>query len=71
MTDRFDEDDDTTPTGASESGFLKGRLLIAMPTMPDPRFHRSLVYLCEHTADGAMGLIVNRQADTLTMKDLF
>ncbi|MGF1553526.1 MAG: YqgE/AlgH family protein [Paracoccaceae bacterium] len=50
---------------------LSGRLLIAMPTMPDPRFRRSVVYLCAHSDEGAMGLIVNRRADGLTMGDLF
>ena len=56
------------PTGA---GFLDGQILIAMPGMQDPRFHRSLVYLCDHSADGAMGLIVNKRADNLKLKDLF
>ena len=56
------------PTGA---GFLDGQILIAMPGMQDPRFHRSLVYLCAHSADGAMGLIVNKRADGLKLKDLF
>ena len=56
------------PTGA---GFLDGQILIAMPGMQDPRFHRSLVYLCAHSADGAMGLIVNKRADDLKLKDLF
>ena len=51
--------------------FLDGQILIAMPGMQDPRFHRSLVYLCAHSADGAMGLIVNKRADDLKLKDLF
>ncbi len=50
---------------------LGGRLLIAMPGMTDPRFRRSLVYLCAHTEEGAMGLIVNKHADDLKLKDLF
>ncbi|MEM9782953.1 MAG: YqgE/AlgH family protein [Pseudomonadota bacterium] len=58
-----------TPDG--EAAFLRGQILIAMPTMPDPRFERSLVYLCEHNAEGALGLIVNRTADDLTLADLF
>jgi putative transcriptional regulator len=41
-------------------GWLTGQLLIAMPTMPDPRFARAVVYLCSHGPGGAMGLIVNR-----------
>jgi len=56
----------------SESGeFLDGQVLIAMPGMRDPRFHKTLVYLCAHSSDGAMGLIVNKTADGLKLKDLF
>jgi putative transcriptional regulator len=39
---------------------LTGKLLIAMPDMGDPRFHGSVVFLCAHSAEGAMGLIVNK-----------
>jgi putative transcriptional regulator len=39
---------------------LTGKLLIAMPDMGDPRFHGSVVFLCAHSVDGAMGLIVNK-----------
>ena len=39
---------------------LTGKLLIAMPGMRDPRFEHSVVFLCEHSAKGAMGLIVNK-----------
>lgn len=60
-------------TGANMTGaeFLDGQLLIAMPGMQDSRFHRSLVYLCAHSADGAMGIIVNKRADNLKLEDLF
>ena len=51
--------------------FLVGKVLIAMPGMQDPRFAKSLVYLCAHSSDGAMGLIVNKCADTLIWSDLF
>ena len=65
--------DEPESTAAEPAGaeFLDGRILIAMPGMQDPRFHRSLVYLCAHSADGAMGLIVNKRADDLKLKDLF
>ncbi len=65
--------DEPESTAAEPAGaeFLDGRILIAMPGMQDPRFHRSLVYLCAHSADGAMGLIVNKRADALELKDLF
>lgn len=39
---------------------LSGQLLIAMPGMDDPRFAQSVIYLCAHTEDGAMGLVLNR-----------
>lgn len=42
---------------------LTGKLLIAMPGMGDPRFEHSVVYICSHGEDGAMGLIVNKPAD--------
>ena len=54
----------------SGSGYLTGQLLIAMPQMTDPRFDRSVIYICAHTADGAMGLVVNREIEALTFPDL-
>src|SRR5215472_18835595 len=42
------------------TGFLEGKLLIPMPGMPDPRFERSVVFMCVHSENGAMGLIVNK-----------
>lgn len=44
----------------AETSWLTGQLLIAMPTMPDPRFARSVIYMCSHGPNGAMGLVVNR-----------
>ena len=49
---------------------LTGHLLIAMPGMGDPRFDRSVVYLCTHSDEGAMGLIVNKPAADLTVSNL-
>jgi len=49
---------------------LKGKLLIAMPGMGDPRFERSVVYLCDHSAKGTMGLIVNKPRPELRLADL-
>src|ERR687897_1032036 len=45
---------------------LAGMLLVAMPSMQDPRFARSVIYLCAHSAEGAMGLVVNQAADKIT-----
>src|SRR3981081_1343123 len=47
---------------SSDRGYLAGQLLIAMPVMGDPRFERSVIYLCAHSSEGAMGIIVNRPA---------
>jgi len=52
------------------SGYLSGQLLIAMPKMQDPRFERTVIYMCAHNADGAMGLIVNRPLEELSFRDL-
>ena len=49
---------------------LSGKLLIAMPGMGDPRFEYSVVFLCAHSEDGAMGLIVNKPAGGLTFDRL-
>lgn len=49
---------------------LTGKILIAMPGMGDPRFAHSLVFLCAHSADGAMGLIVNKTMGKMTFSDL-
>src|SRR5262245_39496333 len=50
--------------------YLDGQLLIAMPRMTDKRFARSVIYMCAHTADGAMGLIVNQRAPHISFSDL-
>lgn len=52
------------------SGYLTGHVLVAMPQMEDPRFARSVVYICAHTPDGAMGLVVNKLVDSVTFPDL-
>lgn len=49
---------------------LTGKILIAMPGMGDPRFDRSVVFLCAHSDEGAMGLIVNKPAEDLTLAEL-
>ncbi|MDX2484734.1 MAG: YqgE/AlgH family protein [Pseudodonghicola sp.] len=49
---------------------LTGKLLIAMPDMGDLRFEHSVVFLCSHGKDGAMGLIVNKPAAELRLADL-
>lgn len=63
-------DDGLGNDDASEDGYLTGQLLIAMPTMGDPRFERTVIYMCAHSADGAMGLMVNKQADEIDFPEL-
>jgi putative transcriptional regulator len=58
------------PHTLKSSGYLAGQMLIAMPQMQDARFSRSVVYLCAHTAEGAMGLVINRLFESLSFPDL-
>lgn len=58
------------PATPAPEGFLTGQLLIAMPAMADPRFSQSVIYLCAHTPEGAMGLVVNRPVVKPTFEDL-
>lgn len=53
-----------------EGGFLSGQMLIAMPGIGDPRFERSLILVCAHDGDHAMGVTVNRPIEGLTIPDL-
>src|ERR1700741_3416312 len=55
---------------SSDDGYLDGQLLIAMPVMGDPRFERSVIYLCAHSSEGAMGIIVNRPAGSIDFPEL-
>ena len=56
--------------GDGDEGYLTGQFLIAMPTMGDPRFERTVIYMCAHSADGAMGLVVNRVASEIDFPEL-
>ena len=49
---------------------LTGQVLIAMPAMADPRFAQSVIYMCAHTEEGAMGIVVNRPLAAPTFSDL-
>jgi putative transcriptional regulator len=59
-----------TPSPPSPGGFLDGQLLIAMPGILDDRFARSVIYVCAHSEEGAMGIIVNRPAERLDFPQL-
>ena len=54
----------------AKPGYLEGQLLIAMPRMNDKRFARSVIYLCAHSEEGAMGLIINQRASNISAPDL-
>jgi putative transcriptional regulator len=66
--------DDTRRAGAragsSNRGYLDGQMLIAMPTMGDDRFVRSVIYVCAHSSEGAMGIVVNQPASNISFRDL-
>jgi putative transcriptional regulator len=51
-------------------GYLDGQMLIAMPAMLDDRFARSLIYVCAHSSEGAMGIVVNHPAPNINFSDL-
>jgi putative transcriptional regulator len=51
-------------------GYLDGQMLIATPTMTDERFVRSVIYMCAHSSEGAMGIIVNQPAANINFPDL-
>ena len=54
----------------SETDGFAGQLLVAMPQMQDPRFAKTVIYLCAHTPEGAMGLVLNKLVDSITFPDL-
>lgn len=54
----------------SKSAFLDGQLLIAMPGMGDTRFGHSVIYMCAHSEQGAMGIIINKTAPMMRFGDL-
>ena len=61
----------TTPKpGAAGSGYLDGQMLLAMPAMQDNRFARSLIYICAHSQEGAMGIVINQRMRRPSFADL-
>ncbi|MBV9562378.1 MAG: YqgE/AlgH family protein [Bradyrhizobium sp.] len=55
---------------SAAGGYLDGQLLVAMPVMGDPRFERSVIYMCAHSAEGAMGIMVNRPLASIDFPQL-
>ncbi|WP_373505896.1 YqgE/AlgH family protein [Aestuariivirga sp.] len=54
----------------TKTPYLDGQLLIAMPGMGDTRFERSVVYMCAHSEQGAMGIIINKTTPMMRFGDL-
>jgi len=54
----------------SDSPYLVGHLLVAMPGMPDSRFTKSVIYICAHNDEGAMGLVINQPMNDISFPDL-
>jgi len=62
---------DGMPENPPSTGkFLTGKLLIAMPQMNDPRFKKTVIFLCAHDAKGAMGITINQELETLPLSVL-
>ena len=59
-----------TSSDGPKRGYLDGQMLIAMPSMRDERFSRSVIYVCAHSSEGAMGIIVNQIAANVNFPDL-
>src|SRR6266850_6194550 len=55
---------------SAKRGYLDGQMLIAMPSMGDDRFARSVIYVCAHSTEGAMGIVVNQPAPHVSFADL-
>jgi putative transcriptional regulator len=51
-------------------GYLDGQILVAMPTIRDDRFSRTVIYLCAHSSEGAMGIVINQPVPHIDFGDL-
>jgi putative transcriptional regulator len=60
----------TSRKRTSQRGYLDGQMLIAMPSVRDERFARTLIYICAHSSEGAMGIVVNQPARNIKFPDL-
>ena len=58
-------------TGPSPAATLVGRFLVAAPSMPDERFQKSVVFICKHDDDGALGIMVNNTVDDLPLGQVY
>jgi putative transcriptional regulator len=53
-----------------DGGYLDGRVLVATPTIRDERFARAVIYMCAHSSEGAMGIVINQPAPHISFSDL-
>ncbi len=58
-------------SGSSPAASLVGRFLVAAPSMPDERFQKSVVFICKHDDDGALGIIVNNTVNDLPLGQVY
>ena len=59
------------PGHSSSAATLVGRFLVAAPSMPDERFQKSVVFICKHDDEGALGIIVNNKVDDLPLGQVY
>jgi putative transcriptional regulator len=59
-----------TAQSAPKPGYLDGQMLVAMPGMLDERFQRTVIYMCAHSPEGAMGIVLNKPASDVSFPDL-
>src|SRR6516225_9041945 len=64
-------DHHTMPETSSSAATLVGRFLVAAPSMPDGRFQKSVVFICKHDDDGALGIIVNNKVEDLALGQVY
>jgi putative transcriptional regulator len=65
------EEHQIMPGSSSPAATLVGRFLVAAPSMPDERFQKSVVFVCKHDDDGALGIIVNNKVDDLPLGQVY
>ncbi|MDD5215844.1 MAG: YqgE/AlgH family protein [Methylococcales bacterium] len=54
----------------TEKNYLNNQFIVAMPTLIDSRFSHAAIYLCQHNADGALGIVINRESN-MKLKEIF
>jgi putative transcriptional regulator len=65
------EEHQIMPGSSTPAATLVGRFLVAAPSMPDERFQKSVVFVCKHDDDGALGIIVNNKVEDLALGQVY